>query len=86
MAIFVCKKLNLTVTALCSICIMVAMCHPVKADIYMYLDEDGIVHFTNTPVSSDEKIYIKEPTETLQSIKMSTKYRIIPVIISMLGE
>ena len=33
---------------------------PVCADIYMYLDSDGILHFTNTPTSSHYKLYIKE--------------------------
>jgi soluble lytic murein transglycosylase-like protein len=33
---------------------------PVWADIYMYLDSDGILHFTNTPTSSHYKLYIKE--------------------------
>jgi len=32
----------------------------VWADIYMYLDSDGILHFTNTPTSSHYKLYIKE--------------------------
>lgn len=32
----------------------------VCADIYMYLDSDGILHFTNTPTSSHYKLYIKE--------------------------
>lgn len=30
------------------------------ADIYMYIDGSGIVHFTNVPTSSDYKLYIKE--------------------------
>ena len=33
---------------------------PVCADIYMYLDSDGILHFTNTPTSPHYKLYIKE--------------------------
>ena len=30
------------------------------ADIYMYIDKVGIVHFTNVPTSSKYKLYIKE--------------------------
>ena len=30
------------------------------ADIYMFIDSDGIVHFTNVPTSSDYKLYIRE--------------------------
>ena len=37
----------------------------VCADIYMYLDSDGILHFTNTPTSSDYKLYIKEKPKKL---------------------
>lgn len=30
------------------------------ADIYMYIDSQGVLHFTNTPTSSNYKLYIKE--------------------------
>ena len=33
---------------------------PAVADIYMYIDSQGIMHFTNVPTSSDYQIYIKE--------------------------
>jgi len=34
----------------------------VNADIYMYIDENGVMHFTNTPTASDRdyKVYIRE--------------------------
>ena len=32
----------------------------VFADIYKYIDNLGIVHFTNVPTSSKYKLYIKE--------------------------
>ncbi|MCD4677043.1 MAG: lytic transglycosylase domain-containing protein [Desulfobacula sp.] len=39
------------------------------ADIYMYIDGSGIVHFTNVPTSSDYKLYIKEkPTKALPGV------------------
>ncbi len=38
----------------------------------MYIDSNGIVHFTNTPTSTDYKLYIKEKTERIQQ-RISTK-------------
>lgn len=39
------------------------------ADIYMYIDKQGIVHFTNVPTSSDYKLYIREkPQKSLFGI------------------
>ncbi|MCP4105169.1 MAG: lytic transglycosylase domain-containing protein [Desulfobacteraceae bacterium] len=35
------------------------MVAPANADIYMYVDKDGVMHFTNTPTSSRYEIYVK---------------------------
>jgi soluble lytic murein transglycosylase-like protein len=32
----------------------------IRADIYRYLDEDGVVHFTNTPGKATAALYIRE--------------------------
>jgi soluble lytic murein transglycosylase len=33
----------------------------VSADIYRYVDRDGVMHFTNAPTSSKYRVYIKDP-------------------------
>lgn len=33
---------------------------PVWPDIFMYIDSEGVLHFTNAPTSSQYKLYIKE--------------------------
>lgn len=43
--------------------IMIAVPTPLYADIYVYADKEGVLHFTNVPTSSQSsnyKIYIKE--------------------------
>jgi len=35
-------------------------CVNVAADIYMYIDSNGILHFSNVPTSSQYRLYIKE--------------------------
>lgn len=44
------------------------------ADIYMYIDGSGIVHFTNVPTSSDYKLYIKEKPQKNKSGLSTGKY------------
>jgi soluble lytic murein transglycosylase len=41
---------------------------PVCADIYMYIDNEGTMHFTNAPTSSDFRVYVKErPKKKIKS-------------------
>ncbi len=51
--------------------IMIAMATPLYADIYVYADKEGVLHFTNVPTSSKSsnyKVYIKEtPNIPLES-------------------
>jgi soluble lytic murein transglycosylase len=48
----------------------------VHADIYMYIDEDGVMHFTNAPTSNEHeyKIYIKEKTAVSKKFYATNKY------------
>ena len=36
------------------------LARPAAADIYMYIDSNGVMHFTNAPTSTDYQIYVKE--------------------------
>src|SRR5210317_2403841 len=51
--------------------IMVSVATPLYADIYVYADKEGVLHFTNVPTSSNSsnyKVYIKEtPKNSLES-------------------
>jgi soluble lytic murein transglycosylase len=39
----------------------------VIADIYMYIDSNGVLHFTNAPTSSQYRLYIKERPKVVES-------------------
>ena len=46
--------------------LLVMLCPPAAiADIYMFVDREGVVHFTNVPTSSDSdyRVYIKEGSQ-----------------------
>jgi soluble lytic murein transglycosylase-like protein len=34
---------------------------PAMADIYLFIDSQGVLHFTNTPTSNRYKVYMREP-------------------------
>lgn len=59
-----------------SIFILAAVISSVHADIYMYIDENGVMHFTNTPTSNqhDYKVYIKEKTAVSGKFYTTNKY------------
>ena len=46
------------------------------ADIYRYIDENGVMHFTNTPTSNTQeyKLYLKERTTLSRKFYASDKY------------
>lgn len=52
----------------CSAFVVFTVAAPVYADIYVYIDSGGVLHFTNVPTSPNYKIYIREkPPMSLNS-------------------
>jgi soluble lytic murein transglycosylase-like protein len=55
-----------TITGLLFFCTLFSA--RVDADIYKYIDSQGVMHFTNVPISSGYQLYIKEkPKKNLES-------------------
>ncbi len=57
-----------------TVIIIFASVLPVYADIYMYIDTEGVLHFTNTPTSTKYKIYIKEKLKRSSNTHSTDKY------------
>ena len=48
----------------------------VAADIYMYIDKDGVIHFTNAPTVSetDYRLYVKELPKSISTYYTPDRY------------
>ena len=44
------------------------------SDIYMYIDSNGVVNFTDVPTSTDYKLYIKEKKQRIKQRVSTRKY------------
>lgn len=53
---------------------MAATGFTVYADIFMFVDSEGTLHFTNTQVSYDYKLYIKEYSENPDKFYVTDRY------------
>jgi soluble lytic murein transglycosylase len=55
---------------------LIAAVSSVHADIYMYIDANGVMHFTNTPTSNEHeyKVYIKERISVSKKFYSTNKY------------
>ena len=62
--------------AFSAIVVLIASVISVNADIYRYIDDNGVMHFTNTPTSNqhDYKIFIKERTTVSTRFNTTDKY------------
>jgi soluble lytic murein transglycosylase-like protein len=47
---------------------------PAVADIYLYVDSQGVLHFTNTPTSDKYKVYMQEPIRRPQVLFTARSY------------
>ena len=61
---------------LSALIMLMAFVASVHADIYMYIDDNGVMHFTNTPTSNQHeyKVYIKERTSVSTRFHTTDKY------------
>ena len=64
------------IVVLGSLFILIAAVSSVYADIFMYIDENGVMHFTNAPTSNayEYKVYIKEKTTVSRNFHSTNKY------------
>ncbi len=47
---------------------------PVQADIYQYIDRDGIIHFTNIPSSVKYRLFFRENKGNSESSRLPDRY------------
>jgi soluble lytic murein transglycosylase-like protein len=47
---------------------------PAMADIFLYIDSEGVLHFTNTPTSGKYKVYMQEPIRRPRVIYTAGSY------------
>lgn len=64
------KKKLLYVICLC--CLFYAA--PLWSDIYMFIDSQGVVHYTDAPTSSDYKLYIRERKKRIEQEDFNKKF------------
>jgi soluble lytic murein transglycosylase len=71
------RRMKIFKTLFCGILFfLISAYSSVHADIFMYIDESGVMHFTNTPTSNEYeyKIYIKERTAVSRNFHTTSKY------------
>jgi soluble lytic murein transglycosylase-like protein len=58
------------------IVVSIMVCNPVLADIFVYIDKEGVMHFSNAPTHSRYRVYMKEnsssPAPVVRRLKPDT--------------
>jgi soluble lytic murein transglycosylase-like protein len=55
------RTITLTIFSLSATLVLALMfCLPARADIYRYVDKDGVVHFSNAPTTPGYRVYVRE--------------------------
>lgn len=68
------KTLKLGVVLRVALLFWFATAEFVQADIYTYIDKNGVIHFTNTPTSGKYRVYMRERPKALPATKSSERY------------
>ena len=56
-------------------CMMFIRVSPLYADIYVYVDNNGVLHFTNVPtLSKDYRVYLKERPKKISASNLTDQY------------
>jgi soluble lytic murein transglycosylase len=57
------------------LCMMLLLASPLYADIYVYVDNNGVLHFTNVPASSKNyRVYLKERPQKISALNLTDQY------------
>jgi soluble lytic murein transglycosylase len=54
--------------------LLIATTLPISADIYMSIDSEGVMHFTNVPTSSSYQLYLKEDSVRSSTFSLPVHY------------
>jgi soluble lytic murein transglycosylase-like protein len=69
-----------TLTSSWALGVILLTAMPARGDIYRYVDRDGVVHFTNTPMTPGYEIYLRErrvaPVQTASYRVQPASYRV----------
>ncbi|MFO7559696.1 MAG: transglycosylase SLT domain-containing protein [Desulfobacterales bacterium] len=65
------SKFRVVIATIIAVFLSISILH---ADIYKYIDSNGVLHFTNMPISSGYQLYIKETPETDSNPEVQDQY------------